>query len=99
MDTVVVNRVTLTAPAEAVVPDVARELPAAFASLEGFRGFTAVQTGPHELVFIIRWATPEAATNGAAVIGPGAFNTWVAPRASGQDRVVGPVVLDIGWGA
>lgn len=99
IETVVVNRVTLTVPAEAIMTDVAREMPAAFSSLEGFQGFTAVQTGPQELVFIIRWATPEAAANGAAVIGPGAFNAWVAPRASGQDRVVGPVVLDIGWGA
>ncbi|MHB8399310.1 MAG: hypothetical protein ACYDCI_10320 [Candidatus Limnocylindrales bacterium] len=46
-----------------------------------------------------RWASPEAAANGAAVIGPGAFNTWVAPRTTGQDRVVGPVVSDIGWGS
>jgi hypothetical protein len=99
MDTVVVNRVTLTVPAEAVVPDITRELPSVFAALEGFRGFIAVETSPQELVFIIRWASPEAAANGAAVIGPGAFNTWVAPRASGQDRVVGPVALDIGWGA
>jgi hypothetical protein len=99
MDTVVINRVTLTVPAEEVVADVARELPAVFEALEGFRGFTSVQTGSHELVMIIRWASPEAAANGAAVIGPGAFNTWVAPRASGQDRVVGPVAVDIGWGA
>jgi len=99
MDTVVVNRVTLTVAAEDVVADVARELPVVFAALAGFQGLTAVQTGPQELVMIIRWASPETAANCAAVIGPGAFNTWVAPRASGQDRVVGPVALDMGWGA
>ncbi len=45
---------------------------------------------------------PEAAEMvliGAAVIGPGVFNTWVAPRATGQDCAVGEVVSDIGWGS
>jgi hypothetical protein len=76
-----------------------RELPAIVAGLEGFVGQTLVKTGPRELVVVGRWASPEAAAAGAAVIGPGAFNTWVAPRATGQDRVVGEVVSDIGWGS
>jgi len=96
---VVVNRITLTVPVEEVLADIERVMPSIFASLEGFVGQTLVKTGPQELVVIGRWASPEAAANGAAVIGPGAFNTWVAPRASGQDRVVGEVVSDIGWGS
>ena len=96
---VVVNRITLTVPVEEVVADIEREVPPIFAGLDGFVGQTIVKTGPQELVVIGRWASPEAAANGAAVIGPGAFRTWVAPRTAGQDRVVGPVVSDIGWGS
>jgi hypothetical protein len=99
MDIVVVNRITLSVPVEEVVADIEREMPAIFAGLEGFVGQTLVKTGPQELMVVGRWASPEAAAAGAAVIGPGAFNTWVAPRATGQDRVVGPVVSDIGWGS
>ena len=98
MHIVVVNRITLTVPVEEVVADIERELPAIFAGLEGFVGQTLVKTGPQELVVVGRWASPEAAAAGAAVIGPGAFNTWVAPRATGQDRMVGEVVSDIGRG-
>jgi hypothetical protein len=96
---VVVNRITLSVPVEEVVADIEREAPAIFAGLEGFIGQTLVKTGPQELVVIGRWASSEAAAAGAAVIGPGAFNTWVAPRATAQDRVVGEVVSDIGWGS
>jgi len=39
-----------------------------------------------------------AAPAGAAVVRPGAFKTWVAPRATGQDQMVGEVVSDLGWG-
>ena len=97
MHIVVVNRITLTVPVEEVLADIERVMPSIFASLEGFVGQTLVKAGPQELVVIGRWASPEAAANGAAVVGPGAFNTWVAPRASGQDRVVGEVASDIGW--
>jgi len=96
---VVVNRITLSVPVEEVIPDVAREIPPILRGLDGFIGFSLVQTGPQELVVILRWASPEAAAAGAAVIGPGAFNTWIAPRATNQDRVVGQVVVDEGWGA
>ena len=96
---VVVNRITLSVPVEEVVADIERELPAIFAGLEGFVGQTLVKTGPQELVVVGRWASPEAAAAGEAVIGPGVFNTWVAPRATGQDRLVGEVVSDIGWGS
>jgi hypothetical protein len=96
---VVVNRITLSVPVEEVVADIEREVPAIFAGLEGFVGQTLVKTGPQELVVVGRWASPEAAAAGAPVIGPGAFNTWVAPRTTGQDRVVGEVVSDIGRGS
>ncbi len=98
MHTVVVNRITLSVPVEEVVADIEREMPAIFAGLDGFVGQTLVKTGPQELVVVGRWASPEAAAAGAAVIGPGAFNTSVAPRATGQERMVGEVVSDIGWG-
>src|SRR5487761_2190318 len=99
MHIVVVNRITLSVPVEEAVADIERELPALFAGLGGFVGQTLVKTGPHELVVVGRWASPEAAAAGAAVIGPGAFNTWVSPRAAGQERLVGEVVSDIGWGS
>lgn len=98
MHVVVVNRITLTVPVEEVVADIERVMPAIFAGLEGFVGQTLVKTGPQELVVVGRWASPEAAAAGAAVVGPGPFHTWVAPRMSGQDRVAGEVVSDIGWG-
>ena len=96
MHVVVVNRITLSVPVEEVVADIEREMPAVFAGLEGFIGQTLVKTGPQELVVVGRWASPEAA---AAVVGPGPFRTWVAPRSTGQDRVAGEVVSDIGWGS
>lgn len=92
MSVVVVNRITLSVPAEEVVRDVEREAPAVLRSLPGFEGQTLVKTGPNEVVVVGRWSSPETAAAGAAVVGPGLFNTWVAPRATGQDRVVGPVV-------
>jgi hypothetical protein len=98
MHVVVVNRITLSVPVEEVLVDIEREMPAVFAGLEGFVGQTLVKTGPQELVVVGRWASAEAAAAGAAVVGPGPFNTWVAPRATGQDRVVGDVVSDMGWG-
>ncbi len=96
---VVVNRITLSVPVEEVVADIEREMPAIFAGLEGFVGQTLVKTGPQELVVVGRWASPEAAAAGAAVVGPGPVNTRVAPRSTGQDRVAGEVVSDIGWGS
>jgi hypothetical protein len=96
---VVVNRITLTVPVEEVLADIERELPSIFAGLDGFVGQTLVKTGPQEVVVVGRWASPEAAAHGASVVGPGAFDIWVAPRASGQDRHVGEVVSDIGWGS
>jgi hypothetical protein len=99
MDAVVINRITLSVPAEEVIPDIERDVAPIMQALEGFVGSTIVQTGPAEVVVIIRWTSIEAAAAGGAVIGQGAFNTWIAPRSIGQDRVVGTVALDTGWGA
>lgn len=99
MQAVVVNRISLSVPAGEVIPDIEREVAPVLAALEGFVGLTVVQAGPAEVVVIIRWASVEAAAAGAAILGPGAFNTWIAPRATGQDRVVGTVAMDAGWGA
>ena len=99
MQAVVINRISLSVPTGQVLPDIEREVAPVLAALEGFVGLTVVQTGPAEVVVIIRWASMEAAAAGAAVLGPGAFNTWIAPRSTGQDRVVGTVALDAGWGA
>jgi hypothetical protein len=99
MQAVVINRITLSVPAREVLPDIEREVAPVLAALEGFVGLTVVETGPAEVAVIIRWTSVDAAAAGAAVLGPGAFNTWIAPRATGQDRVVGTVALDAGWGA
>ena len=82
-----------------MVADIEREMPAIFAGLEGFVGQALVKTGPQELVVVGRWASAAPAAAGAAVVGPGPFKTWVAPRATGRDRVAGEVVSDIGWGS
>ncbi len=97
MHTVVVNRISLTVPAEELLPDLERETPALLKTLGGFIGQTLVQTGPQEVVMIARWTSPEAAAAGAAVVGPGVFHRLVAPRVASQDRMMGQVVLDIGW--
>jgi heme-degrading monooxygenase HmoA len=70
MHIVVVNRITLSVPVEEVVVGIEREVPSIFAGLEGFVGQTLVKTGPQELVVVGRWASPEAAAAGAAVVGP-----------------------------
>jgi hypothetical protein len=99
MQAVVINRITLSVPAGEVLADIEREVVPVLAALDGFVGFTLVQTGPAEVVVIIRWTSVDAAAAGAGVLGPGAFNTWIAPRATGQDRVVGTVAMDAGWGS
>jgi hypothetical protein len=95
LSVIVVNKVTLSVPVEEVARDVERETPPILRSLAGFEGATVVKTGATEMVMIIRWSSADAAVAGAAVVGPGAFNTWVAPRATNQDRAVGAVLFEI----
>ncbi len=94
MSAFVVNRIRLTVPADEVIPDVEREVSPVIRALPGFEWFSVAKVGDQEVVVVIRWATAADAANGGAVIGPGVFNTWIAPRAESQDRVVGEVVID-----
>ncbi len=94
MSAIVVNRIRLTVPAEEVLADVGREVPPFIRTLPGFERFSVAKIGDREVVVVIYWATVEDAANGGAIIGPGLFNTWVAPRAESQDRVVGALAID-----
>ncbi len=94
MSAVVVNRIRLKVPAEEVLVDVEREIPPFIRTLPGFERFSVAKTGDQEVVVVIYWATVEDAANGGAIIGPGLFNTWIAPRAESQDRVVGSIAID-----
>ena len=94
MSTIVVNRIRLKVPAEEVLVDIERELPPFIRTLPGFERFTVAKIGAQEVVVVIYWATAADAASGGGVIGPGLFNTWVAPRAESQDRIVGEVAVD-----
>jgi hypothetical protein len=94
MTAVVVNRIRLKVPADEVLVDIEREIPPVIRALPGFERLTVAKTGGQEVTVIIEWATVADAVNGGNVIGPGLFNTWVAPRAESQDRVVGEVAID-----
>lgn len=93
MSALVVNRIRLKVAAEEVLPDIEREISPVIRTLPGFEAFDVARVGDQEIVIIIRWATVADGVNGAAVIGPGLFNTWIAPRAESQDRVVGEVAI------
>lgn len=95
MSAMVINRIKLTVPAAELTPLIETEFPPVFRSLPGFERFTVVVAAPDEIVVLIRWATAADAANGAAVIGPGLFNTYIAPVAVSQDRVVGQAVVDV----
>ncbi len=94
MSAFVVNRIRLTVPAEEVLPDVEREISPVIRALSGFEWLSVAKTADREVMVVIRWATSADAANGGAVIGPGVFNTWIAPRAESQDRVVGEIAID-----
>jgi hypothetical protein len=94
MSAVVVNRIRLKVPAEEVLPDVEREIAPFIRTLPGFERFGVAKVGDQEVVVVIHWATMADAVNGGAIIGPGLFNTWIAPRAESQDRVVGELVVE-----
>ena len=95
MSVMVVNRIKLRVPVEEVAPDVEREFPAALRALPGFERFRLVKTGPAEVVVLISWATADDAAGAAAILGPGLFNTWIAPRAESQDRAVGEMLIEV----
>lgn len=95
MAAIVVNRIQLSVPVASLVEVIEREFPPAFRAQPGFEGCTIVEAAPDVALVVIRWASAEDATRGAAAIGPTVFNAHIAPVALGQDRLVGPVVVDI----
>jgi hypothetical protein len=95
MSVMVINRIKLRVPVEEVAPDVEREFPATLRALPGFERFRLVKVAPDELVVLLSWATADDAAAAAAILGPGLFHTWVAPRAESQDRVVGELLFEV----
>jgi hypothetical protein len=95
MAAIVVNRIKLRVAVGELVPVLEREFPPMLRTLPGFERFSVFEAGPNEAVVVIYWDSVEHAANGGAVMGPGLFNTHIAPVAESQDRVVGPVVVDV----
>jgi hypothetical protein len=95
MSAIVVNRIKLRVPVEEVASAVEREVLPVLRGLPGFERASLVQVGANEMVVVISWSSVETAGAGAAILGPGVFNTFIAPHAESQDRVVGPVLLDV----
>lgn len=95
MSAIVVNRIKLRVPVEELAPVVEREVEPVLRGQPGFERCSLVQVGPNEMVIVISWSSVEAAGAAAAVLGPGVFNTFIAPVAESQDRVVGPVLLEL----
>jgi hypothetical protein len=95
MSAIVVNRIKLRVPVEEVVSAVDREVLPVLRALPGFERASLVQVGANEMVVVISWSSVETAGAGAAILGPGVFNRFIAPHAESQDRVVGPVLLDV----
>ena len=96
MSTLVVNRIKLRIPVEDLLPDIEHEFPPALRALSGFERFSLAKVGPTEMVVVLSWISAEAAAAGAAVLGPGLFNSIIAPHAESQDRVLGPILVEVG---
>lgn len=94
MSAIVVNRIRLKVPAEDLFPDIEREIVPAMGTFAGFERFSVAKTGDREMTVVIFWASLADAANAASVLGPGLFNTWIAPRAESQDRVVGEIAVE-----
>ncbi len=95
MSAIVVNRIKLRIAVEELAPVVEREVMPVLRGQPGFERASVVQVGSHEMVVVISWGSVEAAGAGAAILGPGVFNTFIAPHAVSQDRVAGPVLVDV----
>ena len=95
MSAIVVNRIKLRVAVEELAPVVEREVMPVLRGQPGFERASLVQVGSHEMVVVISWSSVAAAAAGAAILGPGVFNTFIAPHAESQDRVAGPVLVDV----
>jgi hypothetical protein len=94
MSVVVINRISLSVPAARIREAIEREFPPAFEECAGFQRFCVVQTADDEIVVLIFWDSAADAAAGAAHIGPTVFGSVVMPHLAGQDRTVGPVIVD-----
>src|SRR5262245_12528036 len=93
MSVVVVNKLTLSVPAEDLRDAVAAAFPAVFDKCEGFERFIVAQSDKHEVVALIFWDSAEHAAAGAAAIGPTVASV-VGSSLVNQDRTVGEIVTE-----
>jgi hypothetical protein len=95
MAAVVINHLQFDVPVDEIADVVDRKFPDVFREQPGFQRFFLVKTGDREATVIIVWGSEAEAQAGAAVIGPGLFNTYLTPHlAAAQDRRVGKVVAE-----
>jgi heme-degrading monooxygenase HmoA len=93
MSVVVVNKLTLSVPAQDLRDAVAAAFPAVFDACEGFERFVVAQTAEHEVVALIFWDSAEHAAAGAAAIGPTVASV-VGSSLINQERTVGEIVTE-----
>lgn len=97
MSVIVVNRLQLTVSVDALAPVVAEAFADVFRAQPGFEHFYLVKTAERAATVVIVWSDDEAASAGAAVIGPTLFQEHLVPvLVAPQDREVGPAVVEIG---
>jgi heme-degrading monooxygenase HmoA len=93
MSVVVVNKLTLSVPAQDLRDAVAAAFPPVFDACDGFERFIVAQTGEHEVVALLFWDSAEHAAAGAAAIGP-TLGSVVGASLINQDRWVGEIVTE-----
>ena len=93
MSVVVVNKMTLSVPAQDLRDAVAAAFPPVFDRCDGFERFIVAQTGKHEVVALMFWDSAEHAAAGAAAIGP-TVAAVVGSSLINQDRTVGEIVTE-----
>jgi hypothetical protein len=93
MSVVVVNKLTLSVPAQDLRDAVAAAFPPVFDACDGFERFIVAQTAKHEIVALMFWDSAEHAAAGAAAIGP-TVAAVVGSSLINQDRTVGEIVTE-----
>lgn len=93
MSVVVVNKLTLSVPAQDLRDAVAAAFPPVFDACEGFERFIVAQSAEHEVVALIFWDSAEHAVAGAEAIAP-AVASVVGSSLINQDRTVGEIVTE-----